>query len=334
MNPEHGAVRRRYDVCNGDADGLCAVRQWRLHEPLASTLVTGLKRDIALLQRVPVPGTDEVLVCDVSMQRNQTALAALLDAGVPVRYVDHHASGPLLEQLKERPHLKALIDTRSDTCTSLLMDRLLEGRFRTWALVGAYGDDLTTVADRLVADLGLSPRQRCALRSLGQAINYNAYGEDEHDVLIEPAALYAILARYGDPFDLLRHEPVVSDIDDQRRDDLEHGLTLAPWWHNGQAKVLVLPDAHWSRRVSGSLANEVAAAEPGLAHAVLTPRRDGGWVVSVRAPRCKPHGANEVVAAFGGNGRAAAAGIDRLAPNELDRFIDVLARARWGGSSG
>ena len=40
------------DVCNGDADGLCAVLQWRLHTPAAATLVTGLKRDIALLERV------------------------------------------------------------------------------------------------------------------------------------------------------------------------------------------------------------------------------------------------------------------------------------------
>ena len=57
------ATPRRFDVCNGDADGLCAVRQWRLHEPAAATLVTGLKREITLLQRVPADLADEVLVC-------------------------------------------------------------------------------------------------------------------------------------------------------------------------------------------------------------------------------------------------------------------------------
>jgi hypothetical protein len=329
MNDRPDALLRRFDVCNGDADGLCAVRQWRLHEPLPSVLVTGLKREIDLLKRVPVDGADEVLVCDLSMQRNRPALMALLDAGVPVRYVDHHASGPV----PDLPHLQAHIDTRSEVCTSLLMDRLLHGRFRPWALVGAYGDDLGAVADRLAADLGLTGRQRCALRSLGQAINYNAYGEDEHDVLVEPAAMHALLSCYGDPFDLLRHEPVISDIDDQRRDDLERGRLLTPWWQNAETRVLVLPDAHWSRRVSGSLANELAAAEPERALAVLTPRRDGGWVVSVRAPRARPCGANEVVAAFGGNGRAAAAGIDRLAPHELDRFVRVLSSASWSARS-
>ena len=42
----------RFDVCNGDADGLCAALQWRLHERLPATLQPGLKRDIALLERV------------------------------------------------------------------------------------------------------------------------------------------------------------------------------------------------------------------------------------------------------------------------------------------
>ena len=69
---------RRFDVCNGDADGLCAVLQWRLHEPAEATLVTGLKREIALLQRVPPDAADEVLVCDLSLQRNRAALLQLL----------------------------------------------------------------------------------------------------------------------------------------------------------------------------------------------------------------------------------------------------------------
>ena len=42
-----------FDVFNGDADGLCALHQLRLEAPLDSVLITGVKRDIALLQRVP-----------------------------------------------------------------------------------------------------------------------------------------------------------------------------------------------------------------------------------------------------------------------------------------
>ncbi|PUE05199.1 MAG: acetyltransferase, partial [Candidatus Sedimenticola endophacoides] len=41
-----------YDVFNGDADGICALLQLRREEPREAVLVTGVKRDIALLERV------------------------------------------------------------------------------------------------------------------------------------------------------------------------------------------------------------------------------------------------------------------------------------------
>ena len=79
------AVKREFDVCNGDADGLCAALQWRLHRQAPARLVTGLKREIALLERVQAQAGDEVSVFDLSMQRNRAALLRLLDAGVRVR---------------------------------------------------------------------------------------------------------------------------------------------------------------------------------------------------------------------------------------------------------
>jgi hypothetical protein len=96
----------RFDVCNGDADGLCAVLQWRLAHPAPATLITGLKREIDLLGRVPAEAGDEVLVCDLSMQRNQAALRRLLDAGVALRYVDHHK----VDQVPQHAALQACID--------------------------------------------------------------------------------------------------------------------------------------------------------------------------------------------------------------------------------
>mgnify|MGYP007000196212 len=41
-----------WDVFNGDADGICALLQLRLAQPKNSQLVTGIKRDIELLDRV------------------------------------------------------------------------------------------------------------------------------------------------------------------------------------------------------------------------------------------------------------------------------------------
>jgi single-stranded DNA-specific DHH superfamily exonuclease len=321
-------IRRRFDVCNGDADGLCAVLQWRLHEPVEATLVTGLKREIALLQRVPCEAADEVLVCDLSMQRNRAALLQLLAAGARVRYFDHHATG----EVPRHVNLDAHLDFGSEVCTSLLVDRHLGGRHRAWALVGAYGDDLVAVADRLAIGSGLDAVQRDGLRRLGQAINYNAYGDVVGDVLITPDRLYAILARWPDPLAMLAREPIVDALDAQQRADLAKRQAIEPAWQDERARVIVLPDAPWSRRVIGCLANELATAQPQQAQAVLRTLHSGDYSVSVRAPRAAPVGASKVCEVFGGSGRAGAAGIDVLAAQDLDRFIHTFSTTRWGAT--
>ncbi len=308
---------QRIDVCNGDADGLCAVLQWRLHEPAPAALVTGLKRDIGLLERVHAAPGDEVLVCDISMQRNRGALLRLLDQGVRVRYFDHHA----VRDVPVHPNLECHLETSPQVCTSLLMDRHLRGAFHAWALVGAYGDNLSEVADALAAAAGMPSQDRTSLRALGEAINYNAYGDDERDVRIAPASLYQVMARYADPLDMLLHDSVAQQLDALRRADLELAVAVAPHWQNDRACVVVLPDAPWSRRVIGTLANWLALEHPQRAHAVLKPLQDDGFEVSVRAPLIAPNGADRLCSRFGGSGRARAAGIDCLPPDALERFI-------------
>ncbi len=323
------ARQHRFDVCNGDADGLCAVRQWRLHEPAEAVLITGLKREINLLERVPIDAAAEVLVCDLSLQRNRLALLRVLAAGVPVRYFDHHASGP---DVPVHAGFELHIDPSPQTCTSLLMDRHLGGRFRSWALVGAYGDNLGSVADELALASGFDAAQRTKLRRLGEAINYNAYGDGPSDVCIAPRALYALMARHTDPLQMLAHEPIVGVIGRQREADLKQADALAPYWQSDHARVCVLPDAPWSRRIIGGLANELANAHPQQAQAVLKARADGDFVVSVRAPVRAPHGASAFCARFGGAGRETAAGIDRLPAHELGRFVEAFA-ATWAGAT-
>jgi hypothetical protein len=323
------AAGRQIDVCNGDADGLCAVLQWRLETPSPATLVTGLKRDIALLERVQAGPGDEVLVCDVSLQRNRADLLRLLAAGARVHYFDHHAPS----DVPDHPNLETHIDLDSQTCTSLLMDRYLGGAHRSWALVGAYGDNLTGVADALAAQTGMTIQDRDHLRRLGEAINYNAYGEEESDVFITPARLYETLLRYRDPLELLQHEPIAQQLDALRREDLRRAADLPPHWQNDRARAILLPDAGWSWRVIGCLANELARAEPEKAHAVLKAVRGDGYVVSVRAPLSATGGARELCRRFGGAGRAGAAGIDHLAAQELDRFLEAFGTARWGAAS-
>ena len=318
---------RRFDVCNGDADGLCAVLQWRLHDAASATLITGLKREIDLLQRVPCGHADEVLVCDLSITRNREPLRRLLEAGARVRYFDHHFAG----EVPMHDKLEAHLDADPEICTSLLMDNWLGGRFHAWALVGAYGDALTAVAHRRAAAAGFDDKGRAALRRLGEAINYNAYGDDEHDVHIAPAALYRIMARHAEPFEMIADEPVVDELDALRGDDLRRAMAVAPTLRSERACLVVLPDAPWSRRVLGCLANELAAAAPRQAQAVLKHRPAGGYLVSVRAPRAAPHGADRLCAIFGGGGRSAAAGIDTLAADQLERFVAAFGGMDWEG---
>ena len=318
---------KRFDVCNGDADGLCAVLQWRKVHPAPATLVTGLKRELGLLQHVPAVAGDEVLVCDLSMQRNLAALEQLLAQGVAVRYVDHHK----VDRIPTHPGLQATIDTDSRVCTSLLVDRLLAGRVRPWALVGAYGDNLGNVADGLAEGLGLEPADRQRLRQLGEAINYNAYGDSAADQHMAPQALYARLARFAHPLDALRDDPIGDELDALRRADLAQALQQPVQAAGDRARWVVLPDAPWSRRVIGILANELALAEPQRAVAVLKADVRGGHVVSLRAPKAMPGGADAFCRTFGGGGRAGAAGIDHLPGDERARFVDALAAADWGG---
>jgi hypothetical protein len=313
------------DVCNGDADGLCSVVQWRLYAPQAARLVTGLKRDIRLLDRVPAVQGDRLLVCDLSMRRNQATLQRLLEAGVSVRYFDHHA----VDAIPVHPLLDAHIDVSSGACTSLVVDRYLGGAFRAWALVGAFGDNLTGVAHALATDLGLSVQDSGRLQALGESINYNAYGHSAQDVHIAPSSLYEILVRYPDPLLLLEHESIGQELDALRQDDLRRARALPPYLQNARGSVYLLPDAPWSRRVSGSLANFLAAAQPLHAHALLTTTAAGDFVVSVRAPLRTLAGAAEFCRQFGGDGRAGAAGIDHLPAAQLERFIEVFSATRW-----
>lgn len=317
---------RHYDVFNGDADGICALHQLRLAEPVQSGLVTGVKRDIGLLARVPALAGDRITVLDVSLDRNREALLDLLERGVQVRYFDHHFAGviPL------HPGLEAHIDTARGVCTSVLVDRHLGGRFRAWAVVAAFGDNLDRTAAELAAPLGLAPGVLERLRELGRNLNYNAYGESEADLVMPPAELYRALSRYPDPLRFIESEPVCARLDAARRADMAAARAVPARWSGGAAVLHVLPDAPWARRVSGSYANALATEAPGRAVAVLVPGSAGGYVVSVRSPAVSARGADELCRAFpGGGGRRDAGGIDRLPESVLEdfrrRFADAFA---------
>lgn len=313
---------RYYDVFNGDADGICALHQLRLADPLDSTLITGLKREITLLGSVPATDGDVVTVLDLSLDRNREALGQLLDRGVVVHYFDHHFAGAI----PSHPRLLTMIDDSAKTCTSALIDRYLRGRFRIWAVVGAFGDSVDDAAVELARPLGIDAQQLERLRELGTNLNYGAYGQSEADVLVPPAQLYRIVSHYADPFELAASEPLVARLADERRNDIERAFVSKTLRATACTDTWLLPDAAWSRRVSGTFANRLALLHPRLAHAVLTPLAGAGYVVSVRAPRGKGATAVDFCRRFPtGGGRVAAAGIDRLEASRLDGFLKAFA---------
>ena len=58
------------DIFNGDADGICALHQLRLHNPQKSRLVTGVKRDTLLLKHVVSAHDSVITVLDISSHTN------------------------------------------------------------------------------------------------------------------------------------------------------------------------------------------------------------------------------------------------------------------------
>ncbi len=312
-----------YDVFNGDADGLCALHQLRLADPREAVLVTGVKRDIALLQRVDARAGDRVTVCDVSLDTNRTALLALLQHDVAVEYFDHHHAG----EIPSDARLHAHIDTAPDSCTATIVDRALGGRHRAWAIVAAFGDNLAATARRLAATLALGEPEIDALKALGEDLAYNAYGDTEADLVIAPADLYRLMRPHASPFGFLARETIWRRIRSVRHEDAERARAIAPLSRVPGAAVVRLPAAAWSRRVHGIIANELATRDPDCAHAVLTQNADGSYLVSVRAPLARPQGAGELCRAFAGGGRAAAAGVNALPAAELDRFVQTFATA-------
>ncbi len=309
---------RRIDVFNGDADGLCALHQLRLAEPVESELVTGVKRDIKLLDQVEAGKGDRVTVLDISLDSNRTGLMRLLEAGASVEYFDHHHAG----EIPQNSRLVTHIDLSAGACTSILVDRHLKGLHRLWAITAAFGDNLEKSAAELAGSAGLSQAQIEKLARLGECLNYNGYGDTLQDLHFHPAQLYAEMKPYADPLEFVARSAAFARLDAGLRSDTALADALQPQHEDTHCAAYVMPDAAWARRVSGVFANRLASAAPARAHAVFTTNQYGDYTVSVRAPISNLQGADTLCLKFAtGGGRKGAAGINRLPVGELDTFL-------------
>src|SRR5205085_11721036 len=143
--------------------------QLRLEAARDAELVTGVKRDIGLLERVEAQAGDALTVLDISMKSNAHALARALERGAHIEYFDHHAAG----DIPQHPALHAHIDTASDICTSLIVDAHIGSRHRMWAVVAAFGDNLVNAAVAAAQPLRLDHTELARLHELGECLNYN-----------------------------------------------------------------------------------------------------------------------------------------------------------------
>jgi len=320
----------QFDVFNGDADGLCALHQLRLDHPVESKLITGVKRDIDLLQCVPagkkakrnVRQKDIVCVLDISLDQNRKALLRLLDEGAKVCWFDHHFAG----EIPDHSNLKAHINTAPDVCTSLLVNKYLQGKYLPWVIVAAFGDNLHDIARHISAPLNLNQVQLQQLRHLGECLNYNGYGITVDDLYFHPSELYRRMKPFSNPFAFIEEDDAFRVLQKGMDGDRCRVMEMQPEFADGRCAMFLLPDENWARRVSGIFSNELARTYPDRAHAVAMQLNDGEnrgtYRISVRAPLVLKEGADELCRQFPtGGGRKAAAGINALPQKDLDTFM-------------
>ena len=307
------------DIFNGDADGICALTQLHHAYPRKATLVTGVKRNIQLVDTVNFRSDDQITVLDISLDKNINGVRNALAMGAQVFYVDHHYSGII----PEHKNLKTLIDTSNNTCTSLLINQNLKGQFLEWALVGAFGDNLITIANDLGKQSGLDELQLSLLEKLGRYINYNGYGSTIEDLHFHPERLFNHTRKFSSPFDFIQNDrETFEKLEQGYNNDMALAKNTKNHFQNNSARLFILPNTPWARRVSGVFSNSLANEMPSIAHAVLTENStQSGYVVSVRAPLKNKTGADTLCREFPtGGGRKSAAGINNLPTDQLRFF--------------
>ncbi len=311
-----------YDIFNGDADGIFALHQYRLENPQPETqLITGVKRDIRLLSLIENQKNSSLTVFDISLDSNRAALLQLLRQQNKVIYFDHHFAGTV----PESPSLQTFINPSPDTCTSLIVNATQGGKHCLWAICGAFGDNLHHLANQHAKNLGLTADQTDQLQELGELFNYNGYGETIEDLHYHPRDLYTAITSYTSPFVFLENSTELATLRMGYNEDLALVMQIDELKTPGKNRVYTLPNAPWARRVTGVFSNIRARQQTNAAHAVVTENNNNTLRISVRAPLDDQRNADILCKSFPtGGGRTAAAGINSLPADQLDKFLEMF----------
>ena len=310
------------DIFNGDADGIFALHQYRLHDPLPKPfLLTGVKRDICLLSQLEDIHQSSLVVFDISLDSNRASLLRLLQQNNQVTYFDHHFAGAKIVS----PALQAYIDTNPNICTSLIVNRVLNNHHGLWAICGAFGDNLHEPALELAKSFHLTAKQIDLLRQFGELFNYNGYGSSLEDLLFHPRELYEAVKPYANPFEYLENSLQIATLQATYQADLALAMQEKEMETPGKNRAYYLPDTPWSRRIVGVFSNIKARERTDAAHAIITNNPNGSLRISVRAPLEDRRNADTLCKLYpSGGGRAAAAGINSLPKDSLDLFLNTF----------
>ncbi|MGB0201575.1 MAG: hypothetical protein ACPGSV_02525 [Candidatus Poseidoniaceae archaeon] len=287
----------RWYAYNGDADGICSMVQWGLVYGIEGQRVTGVKRDIELLERVNPNTDDEIIVMDISLARNHARAVELSSHGFEITWFDHHLAGEPIDAI--RTH----IDTSSDVCTARIVEKFL-GVDSDWAQVALHGDGLSVHS--------IKPE----FKELGELLNYNGYGADLSDLHFHPDELLLLCLQAKTPQNFMDTQAFMT-LKNGFESDLSNAKNIEP--SNG---YYLLPNEAWARRVVGVMAHRIN--ESGDGPHVIAIDKGETLQVSIRGSE----GIGELCKMFGGGGRATAGGIDALPKSEITALMKEVNSRR------
>ncbi|MGB1475717.1 MAG: DHH family phosphoesterase [Candidatus Poseidoniaceae archaeon] len=287
----------RWYAYNGDADGICSMVQWGLVYGIEGHRVTGVKRDIELLERVNPNPDDEIIVMDISLARNHARAVELSSQGFDITWFDHHLAGEPIDAIATN------IDTSANICTARIVEKFL-GVESDWAQVALHGDGLSVHSSK--------PE----FKELGELLNYNGYGADLSDLHFHPDELLLLCLQAKTPQNFMDTQAFMtlkngfeSDLLNAKNIELSNGYYL-------------LPNESWARRVVGVMAHRIN--ESGNGPHVIAIDKGESLQVSIRGTE----GIGDLCKMFGGGGRATAGGIDALPKDDITALMNEVNSRR------
>lgn len=287
----------RWYAYNGDADGICSMVQWGLVYGIEGHRVTGVKRDIELLERVNPNPDDEIIVMDISLARNHARAVELSTQGFDITWFDHHLAGEPIDGITTN------IDTSANVCTAVIVEKFL-GLESDWAQVALHGDGLSVHSSK--------PE----FKELGELLNYNGYGADLSDLHFHPDELLLLCLQAKTPQNFMDTQAFMT-LKNGFESDLSNAINIEP--RNG---YYLLPNESWARRVVGVMAHRIN--ESGDGPHVIAIDKGETLQVSIRGSE----GIGELCKMFGGGGRATAGGIDALPKSEITALMKEVNSRR------